>query len=191
MGWPWIYNNIFFEKEFIIKLMSLIPNKTMEYWDISVFDIEKTEGLIRYDMGILDVIYIMINCKYQIPDGETTLKFNYNSGNYVFDSIYIRYDVKTKKPSFPIEYRYNNDLDVIATYRWNQSIEEYLSNLILCTQYKQGNKLKEYMIGNDKKVPEFLKELNGVLNVPEDIYNNNIDYLFAKNNKNLIYYNIR
>jgi hypothetical protein len=191
MGWPWIYNNIFFEKEFITKLMSLIPNKTMEYWDISVFDIEKTEGLIRYYMGILDVIYIMVNCKYQIPDGETTLKFNYNSGNYVFDSIYIRYDVKTKKPSFPTEYRYNNDLDVIATYRWNQSIEEYLSNLILCTQYKQGNKLKEYMIGNDKKVPEFLKELNGVLNVPEDIYNNNIDYLFAKNNKNLIYYNIR
>ena len=191
MGWPWIYNNIFFEKEFIIKLMSLIPNKTMEYWDISVFDIEKTEGLIRYDMGILDVIYIMVNCKYQIPDGETTLKFNYYDGNYVFDSIYIRYDVKTKKPSFPIEYRYNNDLDVLATYRWNQSIEEYLSNLILCTQYKQGNKLKEYMIGNDKKVPQFLKELNGVLNVPEDIYNNNIDYLFTKNNKDLIYYNIR
>jgi hypothetical protein len=191
MGWPWIYNNIFFKKEFITKLMSLIPNKTMEYWDISVFDIEKTEGLIRYDVGILDVIYIMVNCKYQIPDGETTLKFSYNNGKYVFDSIYIRYDVKTKKPSFPIEYRYNNDLDVIATYRWNQSIEEYLSNLILCTQFKQGNKLKEYMIGNDKKVPEFLKELNGVLNVPEDIYNNNIDYLFAKNNKNLIYYNIR
>jgi hypothetical protein len=191
MGWPWIYNNIFFKKEFITKLMSLIPNKTMEYWDISVFDIEKTEGLIRYDMGILDVIYIMVNCKYQIPDGETTLKFNYNSGNYVFDSIYIRYDVKTKKPSFPIEYRYNNDLDVLATYRWNQSIEEYLSNLILCTQFKQGNKLKEYMIGNDKKVPQFLKELNGVLNVPEDIYNNNIDYLFTKNNKDLIYYNIR
>ena len=191
MGWPWIYNNIFFKKEFITKLMSLIPNKTMEYWDISVFDIEKTEGLIRYDMGILDVIYIMVNCKYQIPDGETTLKFNYNSGNYVFDSIYIRYDVKTKKPSFPIEYRYNNDLDVLATYRWNQSIEEYLSNLILCTQFKQGNKLKEYMIGNDKKVPQFFKELNGVLNVPEDIYNNNIDYLFTKNNKDLIYYNIR
>jgi len=191
MAWPWIHNNIFFKREFITKLMSLIPNKTAEYWDISVFDIDKTEGLIRYDNGVLDVIYIMVSCKYQIADAETTLKFDYVDGDYVFDSIYIRYDIRTGKSSYPIEYRYNNDLDVIATYRWNQSIEEYLSNLILCTQFKQGNKLKEYMIGNDKKVPQFLKELNAVLNVPEDIYNNNIDYLFTKNNKDLIYYNIR
>lgn len=191
MAWPWIHNNIFFKREFITKLMSLIPNKTAEYWDISVFDIDKTEGLIRYANDVLDVIYIMVSCKYQITDAETTLKFDYVDGDYVFDSIYIRYDIRTGKPSYPMEYRYDNDLGIVASYRWNQSLEEYQSNLILCTQYKQGNKLKEYMIGNDKKIPQFFKDLKEVLNIPEDIYNNNIDYMFTKNNKDLIYYNIR
>jgi len=191
MAWPWIHNNIFFKREFITKLMSLIPNKTAEYWDISVFDIDKTEGLIRYDNGVLDVIYIMVSCKYQITDAETTLKFDYVDGDYVFDSIYIRYDIRTGKSSYSMEYRYDNDLGIVASYRWNQSLEEYLSNLILCTQYKKGIKLKEYMIGNDRKIPQFLKELDGVLNIPEDIYNNNIDYLFTKDNNDLIYYNIR
>jgi hypothetical protein len=171
--------------------MSLIPYKTAEYWDISVIDIDKTEGLIRYDNGVLDVIYIMVNCKHQIPDGETTLRFKYANGYYVFNSIYIRYDVRTKKPSYPMEYRYDDNLGIVASYRWNQSLEEYQSNLILCTQYKQGNKLKEYMIGNDKRIPQFFKDLKEVLNIPEDIYNNNIDYMFTKNNKDLIYYNIR
>lgn len=191
MGWPWIHNNIFFKRDFITNLMSLIPYKTAEYWDISVIDIDKTEGLIRYDNGVLDVIYIMVNCKHQIPDGETTLRFKYANGYYVFNSIYIRYDVRTKKPSYPMEYRYDDNLGIVASYRWNQSLEEYQSNLILCTQYKQGNKLKEYMIGNDKRIPQFFKDLKEVLNIPEDIYNNNIDYMFTKNNKDLIYYNIR
>ena len=191
MAWPWIHNNIFFKREFITKLMSLIPSKTAEYWDISVIDIDKTEGLIRYNNGILDVIYIMVNCKHQIPYGETTLRFEYINGDYIFNSIYIRYDVRTKKPSYPMEYRYDDNLGIIASYRWNQSLEEYQSNLILCTQYKQGNKLKEYMIGNDKRIPQFFKDLKEVLNIPEDIYNNNIDYMFTKNNKDLLYYNIR
>jgi hypothetical protein len=192
MAWPIIHNNIFFTKEFINKLMSHIPQQTMEYWDIVLFNADRTEGLIRYDGEQLDVIYIMVNCKYQIEDTETTLKFNYVNGDYQFDSIYIRYDIRTHTPLTHTEYRYDKDLNIIGEYHWNKSLEEYLSNLILCTQYKNGIKLKEYMIGNNKSIPTFFNKLadDGILNLPNNI-DSKIDYMFVKGNYDLIYYNVR
>jgi len=183
-------NNIFFKKEFADNLISVIPTKTMEYWEISIIDPIKIMGGIRYDNNVLDVIYLIVKCKYQVFLSETVIRFVLDGENFIFDSIYIKYDIKTGQPTSPIEYRYNNDLDVVATYKWNQHTRDYLFSGVLTTQYKDNVKLKEYVLRNDKKVPESFKNLNNVLNLSEDIYNNNIDYLSIRDNKELLYYAI-
>lgn len=186
-----ISNNIFFKKEFIDGLLLNVPKETMNYWGVSIIDTNKIEGVIRYINGIIDVIYIVINCKKGIDRSEKLIKFNLIEQNYVFDSIYIKYDVKTDSPSFPIEYRYDNDLNVIATYKWNNNINEYLRTGILTTQYKDNIKLKEYILCANKKVPESFKELTDILIIPESIYNNDIEYLSVKDNQELLYYYIK
>jgi hypothetical protein len=183
-------NNIFFKKDFIDNLISVIPQETMGYWDVSIINPDKITGGIRYDNEVLDVIYVIVNCKYQVFLSETVIRFVLDGENFVFDSIYIKYDVKTGLSTSPIEYRYNNNLDVVATYKWNQHTRDYLFSGVLTTQYKDNVKLKEYVLRNDKKVPESFKKLNAVLNLSENIYNNNIDYLSIRDNKELLYYAI-
>jgi hypothetical protein len=186
-----INNNIFFKKEFIDTLLLNVPKKIMDYWGITIIDPNKIHGGIRYINGILDVIYVVVNCKQEVPRSEKILKFNLVNNDYIFDSIYIKYDIKTESPSFPIEYRYNDNLDVIATYKWNDNINEYIRTGILTTQYKDNIKIKEYIIRNNKKVPESFKELGNILTIPEDIYDNNIEYLSVKDNEDLLYYYIK
>lgn len=186
-----INNNIFFKQEFIEKLLLNVPKETMNYWGISIIDPNKINGVIRYINGIIDVIYVFVNCKQEVPRAEKILRFNLIDNVYVFDSIYIKYDVKTQSPSSPIEYRYDNDLNVVATYKFNDNPNEYIRTGILTTQYKNDIKLKEYMICSNKKVPESFKELNEILTIPDNIYDNDIQYLSVKDNQELLYYYIR
>jgi len=186
-----INNNIFFKKEFIDNILLNVPKETMDYWGISIIDPNKIYGGIRFVNDMIDVIYVVVNCKQEVLRSEKILKFNLINGDYVFDSFYIKYDVKTESSSFPIEYRYDNNLNVVSTYKWNDNINEYLRTGILTTQYKDGIKIKEYMLRNDKKIPESFKQLTDMLTIPEDIYDNNIEYLFVKENEELLYYYIK
>ena len=185
-----INNNIFFKKEFIDLLLSKIPTESINYWNISVNDSTKTTGGIRFIDGTIDVVYILVNCNHKPVFTEPLIRFIFQNGDYIFDSIYIKYDIKTGLSTYK-EYRYDNNLNMVSEYIWNQHIRDYLQSNVICTQYKENIKTKEYVLRNDKKIPELFKELTDVLVIPEDIYDNNIEYLSVKDNQELLYYYIK
>ena len=113
-----ISNNIFFKKEFIDFLLTKIPTESINYWNISVNDSTKTTGGIRFIDKTIDVIYISVNCNYKPIFTEPLIRFIFQNGDYIFDSIYIKYDIKTGLPTYK-EYRYDNNLNMVSEYIWN------------------------------------------------------------------------
>jgi hypothetical protein len=148
-------NNIFFVKDFVLKLMSLVPVSVIEYWDVNVVDYDKVTGGIRYEYDKIDAVYIEVSTKFAklefpamapIPN---LLKFDFIGDKFMFDSIYSQYDPIDNKIIRPTEFRYDKNLNVIAEYYVDENREQYInSNGVLsirsCIQYKNREKLKEY-----------------------------------------------
>jgi len=176
-----INNDINFTNSFINQLVTLIPKKVIEYWNPEY----STAGLVRFDNGKLDAVYIEAPSKY----GEHNLiKFNVVKGKYVFDSVYSHYDIKTSADAHPWEYRYDKDLNVIATYKFAESPdEEFIS-----TQYKNGKKYKEYIYAKAPFNPPVFKSLEkmNILEFKDNVIDN-INCLKVNGNANLVYYWIR
>jgi hypothetical protein len=147
-----IENGIFFNKEFVEKLVSLVPSKVLDYWKISVIDINRTEGWIRYnDQHEIDAIYIYVKTKFIEIDNRiqpSIIKFNAVEDVYTFYSIYSQYDPIEEKLISPAgENTYDSDLNIIAKHVFINNNPDIVSEVIPAViQYKNGVKLKEYFI---------------------------------------------
>jgi hypothetical protein len=182
-----INNDIAFTNNFINQLVKLIPKKVIEYWNPEYSNI----GLVRFDNGKLDAIYIEAPSKY----GEHNLikfnvvkGFNIIKGKYEFDSVYSHYDINTSTEAHPWEYRYDKDLNVIAAYKFAESDDdEFIS-----TQYKDGKKYKEYMYTQVPFNPPVFKSLEkmNILEFKDNVIDN-INCLKVNGNTKIVYYWIR
>lgn len=176
-----INNDINFTNDFINQLVTLLPTQVIEFWQPKYSNI----GLVRFDNGKLDAVYIQVPSKF---GQHNLIKFTVIKGNYIFDSVYSHYDVITAKDSHPWEYRYDKDLNVLATYKFAESEDEE----ILSTQYKDGKKLKEYLYSTDTFQPKLFRDLlksNTITFKSDNI--NLINCLKVNGNKKIIYYWIR
>lgn len=169
-------NNIFFNIEFVQKLMLLIPNKVSNYWGISIIDIDRIEGLIRYnEYDEIDAIYIFIKTKfmeidYIIPQG--IIKFSIEKGIFTFDSIYSQYDPIEEKVIYPYEeYRYDSDMNIISKYEFITEAPAAIDVEILpiCIQYKNGKKLKEYFTKTEMFPLSKLNELDNAGIIKQEV----------------------
>jgi hypothetical protein len=176
-----INNEISFAKDFVDQLMSLVPKQVIKYWN----PVATNSGLVRYDSNSLDAVYIHGTNQYV---NDNLIKFNVVKGKFEFDSIYCQYDVTTETNIHPWEHRYDKDLNVIATYKFAESIEEkYLS-----TQYKEGKKLKEYVYATAPFNPPVFKNLikSNLIEFKDNVIDN-INCLKVEGNIKIIYYWIR
>lgn len=176
-----INNNITFTNDCINQLVTLLSKQVIEFWRPEYSNI----GLIRFDNNKLDAIYIQVTTKY----GDYNLiKFNVVKKKYIFDSVYSSYDVITEKNIYPWEHRYDKDLNVLATYKFAESVDEE----ILSTQYKNGKKLKEYLYQTETFQPKLFRDLIKSNTISFKLDNiNDINSLKVKGNKKIIYYWIR
>jgi len=157
-----IMNDIFLNIEFTNKLLALIPTEVLEYWKIEIIDANRITGGIRYDEhDTIDAIYIYIKTKFmeidsKIPRGM--IKFNAEKDTFVFDSVYSQYDPIDGKIIFPSEeYRYDSNMNIIGKYSFFK--REKADDELICVQYKNDEKLKEYFITNEKISAKKLDEL--------------------------------
>lgn len=182
-----INNDIAFTNNFINQLVNLIPKKVIEFWNSEYSNI----GLVRFDNGKLDAIYIEAPSKY----GEYNLikfnvvkGFNIIKGKYEFDSVRSHYDINTSTEAHPWEYRYDKDLNVIAAYKFAESDDdEFIS-----TQYKDGKKYKEYIYTQVPFNPAVFKSLEkmNILEFKDNVIDN-INCLKVNGNDKIVYYWIR
>jgi hypothetical protein len=135
-------NDIFLNTEFVQKLMLLIPSKVSNYWEISIIDVDKIEGGIRYNQyDEIDAIYIYMKTKFmEIDDPRCVIKFNAEKDIFTFDSIYSQYDPIREKLFLSEEYRYDSNMNIIGEYRFTSEC---------VVQYKNGKKLKEYFMTSE------------------------------------------
>ena len=161
-------NNIYFKKSFVKKMLKLLPENLKKVWGFKTTDFSKIVGGVRYDNNNLESIYLGENVRYLEIDYETLIKFNFINGEFIFDSMYFRYDLITKENIYPYEKRYDKDFNVIATYKTNNKFDVNTSNPIFSTQYKDGKKIKEYYTYDGEFPSKLFEELikMKVLNQP-------------------------
>ena len=161
-------NNIYFKESFVKKMLKLVPENLKKVWGFETTDFSKVSGGVRYDNNSLESIYLGDFVRYLEIDYETFVKFNFINGEFIFDSMYFKYDPITKEDISPYEKRYDKDFNVIATYKYNIKFDGYnyqinnkfdvnTSNPIFATQYKDGEKVKEYY-PYDGEIPSKLFE---------------------------------
>jgi len=195
-------NNIFFNKDFVSKLLLLVPDNVMEYWDVNVVNYDKVTGGIRYEYEKIDAVYIEVATKFaklefpMLAPIPNLLKFDYIGDKFIFDSIYSQYDPIDNKIIRPTEFRYDKNLNVIAEYYVDVNREQYTNldgvlSIRSCIQYKNGEKLKEYEYS---KVQFPLKILENDIIVHEENLNRDgyfIGRVRVIDNESTFYYHIK
>ena len=192
-------NNIFLNINFVKKLMLLIPSKVLNYWGISITDINRIEGWIRYnDQDKIDAIYIYVRTKFIEIDEQkqnSIIKFIVDRNEYVYYSIYSRYDPIKEKIISPIgENTYDSDMNIIAKHVFITDIHDVNAEMIpTVIQYKNDKKHKEYFIMTETFPLAKLNELDNAGIITQEVksttdiiinrlgvYGENIKYYYIK-----------
>jgi len=192
--------NIFFREDFSQKLISLVPNNVMSFWEIEIWNKNKITGYIRYNNNNIDAIYLNLQTKFSKLNSANRLcavKFNFIDSTFMYDSIYSRYDPINDVLLYPLyEFRYDNDMNVIAEYHTIRNRVVYLDVDGIPTektsiQYKYGEKRKEYIVSTVQTPPNFIEDLNKI-NAIHGEYTDNfmIQRVKTIDNDNCEYYGI-
>ena len=178
-----IVNNIAFSEVLKEKLTKAIPDSIMNFWAVKL----KSTGLARYDKNTLHSLYIDISCKF---NDDSVIKFVVGDG-FAFDSIYSKNNAITGERIYPHEYRYDTNLNIIAKYVFAIPSSDDISSGVICAQYKNDEKVKEYVYSYCKFSAELLSTLAEFINIEKVDELLDINCFLIKNNSEAVYYLIR
>ena len=191
---------IFFREDFSRNLMMLIPDIVMKYWEIDIHDKKEITGYVRYNNTDIDAIYLNLQTKFGKLNSDIRLcvvKFNLIEGSFIYDSIYSTYDPINDVILYPLkEFRYDNEMNVIAEYHTIRNRVIYLDDDGIPTekssvQYKYGKRLKEYIVSKVQVPVTLINDLRKIKAV-HGKFNKNSMMCRVKliDDNTCIYYNI-
>jgi hypothetical protein len=177
-----IVNNIFFSEVLKEKLLKSIPESVMNFWDVKL----KSTGLVRYDKNTLHSLYIDISCKF---NDDSVIKF-VAGDSFTFDSVYSKNDAITGERIYPHEHRYDINLNILAKYVFATPPPDDTPFDVICIQYKNGEKVKEYIYSHCEFSDELLNTLSEFIDIKTEEKLSDIN-CFSISNSDAVYYLIR
>jgi hypothetical protein len=180
-------------KKLIDDLYQLIPDNIISKFKPSLL---VDRGIVKFVNDSYDSIYITsIIDKTNETIPSAYLKFDYIDDEYIFNSIYIVYELFHKKNKITRqiewdEYRYDKNLKLIANYKHIINSNKYKVIKII-----NDKEISKYDIGKivdgkhimDKKIftdyADYITSNDIVNNVPSS----KVFYYFGRDNKNIYY----